>query len=58
MMKIMLPRTRPLPAPIAAPPIARSREGFPVLKKRGLAGTERGEERRISKKKVQNFMMF
>ena len=58
MIRIILPRTSPLPAPIAAPPIARSREGFPVLKKRGLAGTERGEERRISKKKVQNFMMF
>ena len=42
----LIPRTRPLPAPIAAPPRARSKIELPVLMNKGLDDTRRGKERR------------
>ena len=50
-----LPRTRPLPAPIAN---ARSMIELPVLKNKVLNDRRRGEERRrIRTKMVQRFIM-
>ena len=50
--------TRPLPAPIAAPPKARSKIELPVLKNKGVDDGRRGEERRrIRTKMVQRFIM-
>ena len=55
-----LPITRPLPAPIAAPPKARSRILFPVPPNRnGLEDTRRGEEMRsIRRDTVAKFMVM
>ena len=55
---LILPMTRPLPAPIAAPPKARSKIELPVLKNKGLDNRWRGEERRMVRiKRVRRFII-